>query len=73
MCFGGPKERAAPEPVKEPGKSPERVDPNVVAARNEEKKRIRGFIGRKSTIKTGARGLDDTDANVKPKTLGGVF
>ncbi len=72
MCMGGQPRTPAPPPLPEPPEpAPTKIDPEVQRARTDTRNEVRRMAGRKSTIKTGARGLLDESANTTGKTLGG--
>ena len=71
MCvFGGPSIPAPPPPPPPPQPAPTRVDPEVQAARTDEKKRIAAMAGRASTIATGPFGLTSEANRGYKKLLG---
>lgn len=68
MCDLSP-DTPAPPPVPEPPKeAPTQVDPEVQAARKDEKASARAAAGRSGTIKT-STDLESTDPNKANRTL----
>ena len=71
MCmFSAPSMPAPPPPPPPPPDPPKKVDPEVQAARNDERSRIRAMAGRKSTIATSAQGLLTPPNSFRKKLLG---
>ena len=73
MCFGRSKSVAAPPPpppapVDMPAPPPTVIEPEVKAARKNEKKAAAQLAGRQSTILTGSRGVLE-EATTSKKTL----
>lgn len=72
MCSGGVKSIAPPPPPPEPPPPPTRVDPEVVRARQGNKRAAALAVGRDKTILTTAQGLTTPANTTAPKTLLGA-
>lgn len=68
MCKPSSPKIPAPPPVPEAKDPPKKVDPDVQAARTDEKKQARLASGRRGTILTSGA-LKTSDANTGGKTL----